>query len=58
MDLLNWLVGEDRVLWGSDYPHIDADIGAADAIRASTAGLGDRRRSAVLGASARRLFDL
>lgn len=52
------LVGDDRVLWGSDYPHIDADIGAVEAIRASTAGLHATRRAGVLGETARQLFGL
>lgn len=50
------LVGDDRILWGSDYPHIDADIDAADLVRATTASLSPRRRAAVLGGAARALF--
>ncbi len=33
------LVGEDRFVWGSDYPHIDSHINAADEVRASLAGM-------------------
>jgi predicted TIM-barrel fold metal-dependent hydrolase len=52
------LLGEDRLLWGSDYPHIDSHIDAPDEIRASVAGLSERRRRLVLGENARALFQL
>jgi uncharacterized protein len=52
------LVGEDRILWGSDYPHIDSTLAAPDLIRASIAGLSPARQAAVLGENARKLFGL
>jgi len=52
------LVGEDRFLWGSDYPHIDSHIKAADEVRASLASMSEHRRRLVLGENARRLFAL
>lgn len=52
------LLGQDHLLWGSDYPHIDSHIDAAERIRASVAGLSEARRRAVLGENARRLFQL
>jgi predicted TIM-barrel fold metal-dependent hydrolase len=52
------LHGEDKVLWGSDHPHIDSHIDAADRIRASVAGLSEARKRAVLGENARSLFQL
>lgn len=52
------LVGEDRVLWGSDYPHLDSTLDAAIIIRSSLAGLDERSRHAVLGGSAAKLFGL
>ena len=52
------LVGEDRFLWGSDYPHIDSHITAADEVRASLAGMTEHRRRLVLGENARKLFAL
>lgn len=52
------LVGEDRFLWGSDYPHIDSHINAADEVRASLAPLSEHRRNLVLGGNARALFNL
>lgn len=52
------LVGEDRVLWGSDYPHIDSTLDAPNQIRASVAGLSPARQRAVLGDNAARLFGL
>jgi predicted TIM-barrel fold metal-dependent hydrolase len=52
------LVGEDRVLWGSDYPHIDSTLAAPDQIRASVAGLSVERQRAVLGDNAQVVFGL
>jgi predicted TIM-barrel fold metal-dependent hydrolase len=52
------LLGEDHVLWGSDYPHIDSHIDAPDEIRASVAGLSEACQRAILGESARALFQL
>jgi uncharacterized protein len=52
------LVGEDRILWGSDYPHVDSYLEAAQQIRRSVAGLSKARQRAVLGENARKLFGL
>jgi hypothetical protein len=52
-------VGEDRVVWGSDYPHHDATIpGAVDAIRATVAPCTTATQVHVLGLNARRLYGL
>jgi uncharacterized protein len=50
------LVGEDRILWGSDYPHVDSTLEAPNLIRRSLAGLSAERRARVLGENARRVF--
>jgi predicted TIM-barrel fold metal-dependent hydrolase len=50
------LVGEERILWGSDYPHIDSTLDAPRKIRESVAGLTPSQRSRVLGANAVELF--
>jgi predicted TIM-barrel fold metal-dependent hydrolase len=52
------LVGEENILWGSDYPHIDSTLEAPHLIRESIAGLTPERQAAVLGENARRLFGL
>ena len=52
------LVGEDRILWGSDYPHVDSSLAAPDEIRRAIAGLSPARQAAVLGENARRVFGL
>ncbi len=52
------LLGEDHLLWGSDYPHIDSHAEAPQEIRQSVAGLSDRGRRLVLGENARALFQL
>ena len=50
------LVGEDRILWGSDYPHVDSYLDAPQQIRRSVAALSPARQAAVLGENARLVF--
>jgi uncharacterized protein len=52
------LMGEDRVLWGSDFPHIDSTLEAPRLIRESAASLGPERRAKLMGENARALFPL
>jgi predicted TIM-barrel fold metal-dependent hydrolase len=52
------LVGEDRILWGSDYPHVDSSLAAPAEIRRAIAQLSPARQAAVLGENARRVFGL
>jgi predicted TIM-barrel fold metal-dependent hydrolase len=52
------LVGEDRILWGSDFPHVDSTLEAPNLIRRSVASLTPERQAAVLGENARALFRL
>jgi predicted TIM-barrel fold metal-dependent hydrolase len=52
------LMGEERVLWGSDFPHIDSTLEAPRLIRESVERLGDARRAKVLGTNAKSLFQL
>ncbi len=50
------LVGEDRILWGSDYPHVDSYLEAPQQIRQAVAELSPARQAAVLGENARKVF--
>jgi predicted TIM-barrel fold metal-dependent hydrolase len=50
------LVGEDRFLWGSDYPHIDSHADAMKEVHTALAGMVEARRHAVLGGNAQTLF--
>ncbi len=52
------LVGEDRILWGSDFPHIDSHIDAPGQIKGSVSHLPEYLQRAVLGDNARKLFAL
>ncbi|MYE84366.1 MAG: amidohydrolase family protein [Gammaproteobacteria bacterium] len=52
------LVGKDNILWGSDYPHIDSRLDAAELIRASVAGLDEVSRKRVMGENGLRVFGL
>lgn len=52
------LLGEDRVLWGSDFPHIDSTLEAPRLIRENTAALSAERQRKLLGANARGVFPI
>jgi predicted TIM-barrel fold metal-dependent hydrolase len=52
------LVGEDRILWGSDFPHIDSTLDAPSLIRQSVRALSPGRQAAVLGTNAAALFGI
>ena len=52
------LVGKDRILWGSDYPHIDSSLEAPHQIRTALGGLSAGDRAAVLGGNAAKVFAL
>ncbi|MCB1647721.1 MAG: amidohydrolase [Pseudomonadales bacterium] len=52
------LVGEENILWGSDYPHVDSTLEAPRLIRQSVAHLSKARQDAVLGENARQVFGL
>ncbi len=53
------LIGEQRVVWGSDYPHHDATFpGAVDALRRTIAPMPAAARRLVLGANAAELYRL
>ena len=52
------LVGEDHILWGSDYPHIDSRLDARALVDVSVADLAPARRAKVLGENAVSLFGI
>lgn len=52
------LVGQDRVVWGSDFPHVDATMEAPELIRGSVAALSAAQQRAVMGENARALFGI
>ena len=52
------LLGEDRVLWGSDFPHIDSTVEAPRLIRENIAALSEERQRKLLGANARAVFPI
>ncbi len=52
-------IGEDRIVWGSDYPHHDATFpGAVDTLRATMAPLAPDVQARILGANAAALYGL
>lgn len=53
------VIGERRVVWGSDYPHHDATFpGAVDALRRTMASMPAEDQALVLGANAAELYRL
>ena len=53
------VIGERRVVWGSDYPHHDATFpGAVDALRRTMAGMPGPAQQLVLGDNAVELYRL
>jgi predicted TIM-barrel fold metal-dependent hydrolase len=50
------LLGEDRVLWGSDFPHVDSNLEAPQLIRNSISNLSEARQHKLLGENARVVF--
>lgn len=58
IDAMCDLVGEDHILWGSDYPHIDSRLDARQLIDVSVADLAPARRAKVLGENAVSLFGI
>ena len=52
------LVGEDKFLWGSDYPHVDSHMTAVQEVHDALAPMSEHRRNLVLGGNARALFGL
>ncbi len=53
------LVGADRIIWASDYPHPDAKFpGVVEELDAHTADLDSSARARIFGANARALYRL
>jgi predicted TIM-barrel fold metal-dependent hydrolase len=52
-------IGEERIVWGSDYPHHDATFpGAVDTLRRTMAPLANEVQHKILGANASELYGL
>ena len=53
------VLGAERILWASDYPHPDAKIpGVVKELEEAVAALPDDAQRLVVGATARRFYDL
>ena len=53
------LVGADRIIWASDYPHPDAKFpGVVDELKEATEQLTDRARARIFGENARDVYKL
>jgi predicted TIM-barrel fold metal-dependent hydrolase len=51
------LVGEERIIWASDYPHFDAETDCVATITAC-ADLSETAKRKILGENAARLYNL
>jgi len=52
------LLGEEHVLWGSDFPHVDSNLDAPHLIRGSVKELSRSRQRKLLGENARLIFPI
>ncbi len=51
-------LGDDYVIWASDYPHLDASFNVVGQIREKIAGLPEETQRKVLGGNALRFYGL
>jgi predicted TIM-barrel fold metal-dependent hydrolase len=58
VDMLMDQMGEDRFIWGSDYPHVDSSESALDQVLGNAERLSEHRRRLLLGENARALYQL
>ena len=52
------LLGADRFVWASDFPHIDAELGVVRELKANIASLSPADQAKILGANARAIYSL
>jgi predicted TIM-barrel fold metal-dependent hydrolase len=52
------LLGEEHLLWGSDFPHVDSNLEAPHLIRGSVKEISGSRQRKLLGENARLLFPI
>jgi uncharacterized protein Usg len=53
------LIGVDKLMWGSDYPHFDSTFpNSREAIRKNLAGIPEHEQRYILGGTARSLYHL
>ena len=51
-------IGPEYCVWVSDYPHIDASLGAVAELRDNMVGLDEQEQRLILGENAERFYDL
>ena len=52
------LIGADKILWASDYPHSEGHIGTVAEVKEAIASLSDEDQANILGNNAYRLYDI
>ena len=51
-------LGDDKVIWASDYPHIDAELDVLNTLRRQLAGLPEASMNRILGENCLRFYGL
>ena len=52
------LLGADKFVWASDFPHIDAELGVVRELRENLASLSPADQARILGGNARSVYNL
>jgi predicted TIM-barrel fold metal-dependent hydrolase len=52
------LLGEDKFVWASDFPHIDAEYGVVEELREHIARLPESAQRKLLGENAAKIYCL
>jgi predicted TIM-barrel fold metal-dependent hydrolase len=52
------LLGEDRFVWASDFPHIDAEYGPVEELKEQIGGLSESAQRKILGENAVKVYNL
>lgn len=52
------LLGEDKFVWASDFPHSDAEYGAVEELKKNIEGLSDTAQRKILGENAAMIYNL
>jgi predicted TIM-barrel fold metal-dependent hydrolase len=52
------LLGDDRFIWASDYPHVDASLGVVGTLSERIRRLSAKAQQKILGDNAARLYGL
>ena len=52
------LLGEDRFVWASDFPHLDAEYGVLAELKENIRGLSESAQRKILGENSVKIYNL